>query len=57
MMKELVIEVTRSLPDNATLAEILDAILVRLSIEKGLQDVETGNTLTTEELLRKIDTW
>ena len=56
MMKELVIEVTRSLPDNATLAEILDAILVRLSIEKGLRDVEAGNTLTTEELLRKIDT-
>lgn len=57
MMKELVMEVTSSLPDTATIGEILDAILIRLSIEKGLKDIEEGNTITTEELLKEIETW
>lgn len=57
MMKELVMEVTSNLPDTATIGEILDAILVRLSIEKGLKDIEEGNTITTEELLKEIETW
>jgi len=34
MMKELVLEVTSKLPNNATIEEILDAILVRLAIHK-----------------------
>ncbi len=57
MMKELVMEVTSNLPDTATIGEILDAILIRLSIEKGLKDIEEGNTITTEELLKEIETW
>ncbi len=57
MMKDLVIEVTSTLPDNATIGEILDAILIRLSIEKGIKDIKEGNTLSTEELLKEIETW
>jgi len=40
MVKELVIEVTSSLPDNAILEEIIDAIYMRLKIEKGLEQVK-----------------
>ncbi len=57
MMKELVMEVTSTLPDNATIGEILDAILIRLSIEKGMKDIKEGNTITTEQLLKEIETW
>ncbi len=57
MMKELVMEVTNALPDNATIGEILDAILIRLSIEKGIKDIKEGNTITTEQLLKEIETW
>ena len=57
MMKDLVMEVTNTLPDDATIGEILDAILVRLSIEKGINDINKGDTFTTEELLKEIETW
>ncbi len=57
MMKDLVMEVTSTLPDNATIGEILDAILIRLSIEKGIKDIKEGNTISTEELLKEIETW
>ena len=53
-MKELVIEVTSELSDNATIEEIFDAILVRSSIMKGLEDVENGNLISNEDLLKEI---
>lgn len=57
MMKDLVLEVTSKLPDNATIEEILDAILLRVSIEKGLKDIKDGNTISTEDLYKEIETW
>lgn len=57
MMKELVIETANELPDDATLAEILDAILVKLSIVKGYKDFEDGNVISHEDLLKEIETW
>lgn len=57
MMKELVMEVTNSLPDNATFDDIIEAIYTRLKIEKGLKDSIQGNGLTTEELIKEIEKW
>ena len=57
MMKELVLQVTSELSDNATIEEILDAIFVRLSIQKGMKDFEEGNVISHEDLLKEIETW
>lgn len=57
MMKELVLEVTNSLPENATIEEILDAILIRLSVERGVDDFENGRTISQEDLLKEIEKW
>ena len=56
-MKELVMEVTRELPDTATIEEIFDAILIRLSIMKGLKDIEDNNLISNEDLLKEIEEW
>lgn len=56
-MKELVMEVTNSLPDTATLDDIIEAIYIRLKIEEGIKDVENNKELTTEELLEEIEQW
>lgn len=40
MMKELVMEVTSTLPDNATIDDIIEAIYTRIKIEKGLKLVK-----------------
>lgn len=57
MMKELVMEVTKEMPDNASIEEIIDAILVRLSAMKGFNEIESGNYTTQEDLLKEIKTW
>ena len=53
-MKELVMEVTSTLPDDATFDDIIEAIFIRLKIENGIKDVENGEGLTTEELVKEI---
>ena len=57
MMKELVMDVASKMPDNASIEEIIDAILVRLSINKGLKDIKNGKVISQEELLEDIKTW
>lgn len=57
MIKQLVLDVTNELPDNATIEEILDAILLRIYIQKGLNDIKNGNVISHEDLLKEIETW
>lgn len=57
MIKELVMEVTNSLPDNATFDDIIEAIYTRIKIEEGLKDAEENNGTTTEELLEEMKKW
>lgn len=57
MMKELVMEVTNALPNNATLEDIIDAIYMRLKIEQGLNAVKNGEEFTEEEVLEEIKKW
>ena len=57
MFKQLVLQATSELPDNASMEEIIDAILVRICIQKGLKDIESGNVISQEELLKEIEEW
>ncbi len=56
-MKELVMEVTNTLPDTATFDDIIEAIYIRLKIEKGIKDSQNNSGLSTEELLKEIEKW
>lgn len=57
MMKELVMETTNALPDTATFDDIIEAIYVRLKIEKGIESAKNDEGLTTEELIKEIEQW
>lgn len=57
MMKELVMEATNTLPDTATFEDIIEAIYVRLKIEKGIESSKSDEGLTTEELIKEIEKW
>ena len=57
MIKELVMEVTNSLPDTATFDDIIEAIYTRIKIEKGLNAVKEEKGLSTEELLEEMKAW
>lgn len=57
MMKNLVLDVVNSMPENATIEEILEAIIVKLSVVKGLNDVENEDVSSSEEILQELATW
>ena len=56
MMKNLVLDVVNSMPENATIEEILEAIIVKLSVVKGLNDVENEDVSSSEEILQELAT-
>ena len=57
MIKELALQVINELDSNVTAEELIDAIITRLCIEKGLKDIEEGNVTTNEVLLEEIKSW
>ena len=50
-------EVTSTLPDTATIDDIIEAIYTRIKIEKGLKSSKENTGLTTKELLKEIKQW
>jgi predicted transcriptional regulator len=45
------------LPESVTIDELIDRIIVLDKIEQGLNDVENGNTFTSEEVVNKLEEW
>lgn len=46
-----------TLPDNLTIDQVIDKIIMLDKIEQGLADVENGNVFTTEEIKDKLNKW
>lgn len=57
MVKDLVMEVTNTLPDDATFDDIIEAIYMRLRIDEGIKDAQTNNGLSTLQLLEELKEW
>lgn len=55
--KQDVIRFIKGLPENVTLEDILEELHVRAKIEKGLQDLNTGKTVSHEEVKEKLSKW
>ena len=56
-MKELVMEVTNTLPDTATFDDIIEALYIRLQIEEGIKNIQNDEVLSTEDLVGEIEKW
>ncbi|MFA5972526.1 MAG: hypothetical protein WC780_09265 [Lentimicrobiaceae bacterium] len=46
-----------TLPDNLTIDQVIDRMIMLDKIEQGLKDVEDGNIYTTEEVKEKLNKW
>jgi predicted transcriptional regulator len=57
LTKDKIIKSIDSLPDNLTVDQVIDRIIMLDKIEQGLKDVETGNVYTTEEVKAKLNKW
>jgi predicted transcriptional regulator len=55
--KEEVREILDQVPDNATLEEIQYRIYVRQKIERGLEDVKNGKTISQKEMEARMARW
>jgi len=55
--KEAAIRTIERLPDDASTDDIMYAMYVRAKIERGLRDIEAGNTVSHEDVKREIDEW
>lgn len=55
--KQEVMETIQRLPDNVDYEEILYRIYVINKVHQGLEDVENGRTITSEELEREMEQW
>lgn len=55
--KDEVRELLDQIPDDATLEQIQYHIYVRQKIERGLAEVESGKTISHEEMEARIARW
>ncbi|NKC13272.1 MAG: hypothetical protein GKR94_32810 [Gammaproteobacteria bacterium] len=55
--KQEALNVINQLPENTDMDEIMYRLYVLDKIRKGQEAVEQGQTLTSEELKREIDSW
>lgn len=44
-------------PEDSTYDELLRELAFKRMIDAGLSDVDTGSTITNEEMRKKINTW
>ena len=55
--KQDAIEVIEQLPDNVPMDEIVYRLYVINKVRQGMQDVEAGRGISSEELAREIEQW
>lgn len=56
-VKEEVIDLIRKLPDDATLTDIVEELYVRHKIEKGIAQLDAGESLSTDEVKQRLGRW
>jgi predicted transcriptional regulator len=55
--KDVARQVIDTLPDDASLDDVMYAIYVRMKIERGLRDEEAGNLIDHRDVMRALNTW
>lgn len=57
LTKEKLKKTIDSMPDNITVDEVIDRIILLDKIEKGLEDVEKGKVYSTSEVKERLNKW
>ena len=56
-MKEIVEKAMENLPEEDTIDEAMERLLVLSKIEEGRRDVQNGNVHTQEEVEAMLEVW
>ena len=57
LTKEKIKKTVDALPDDFTLEDLIEELIVINKIEKGLQDVKDGNVFTTKQAKQRLGKW
>ena len=57
LTKEKIKQSIDSLPDDITIDQVIDKVILLDKIEQGLKDVEEGHVFTTEEAKSRLSKW
>ena len=55
--KDKALEVIKSLPDEFSIEDLMDRMILLNKIETGLKQAEEGETYTTEQAKRMVKEW
>jgi len=53
----MIIEVAQSLPNNITFDDFLEALYLRVKVEKSLKNIEDEEVISSKDLLKEIEAW
>ena len=57
LVKEKVLEIIQSLPNEFSIDDVVEKLIVLQKIETGLQQVAEGKTLPTKDAKEKLQKW
>jgi predicted transcriptional regulator len=55
--KELVLEAIQGLPDDASIDQIADRVEFMAAIQKGVDDIDCGDTVPHQEIKKQLAKW
>jgi predicted transcriptional regulator len=55
--KAMVLEAITELPDDSTLDQIADRVEFLTAVQKGLDQIDRGQTITHEQLKKELASW
>ena len=55
--KELVLDAIQELPDDASIDQIADRVEFLAAIQKGIDDIDSGDTVPHEEIKKQLAAW
>jgi hypothetical protein len=55
--EDVVVAMVQDLPDDSSDDDIVKELVFNRMVERGLADVESGRTMSDEEMERSIESW
>jgi len=57
LTKDKIKKTIDNLPDNFTIDQVIEELIVLDKIEHGLEDIKAGNVYTTEQVKLELNKW
>jgi len=55
--KEKVLQAVKNLPDDASIEDVMDCLLLMAKIERGIQQADAGQTIAHSQVKERMAKW